>query len=101
MSTLYARLIEIALGASADAPLLAVIADQPANQGTERKVSGSFSFPSTCLPDASEVIVLPVTENYPKDLQDLLAQKKPSRLLVAPPFLHHRFVPEIIRDRYP
>jgi hypothetical protein len=101
MSTFYARLIEIALRASADVPLLAVIADQPANQGAERKVSGSFSFPSTCLPDASEVIVLPVTENYPKDLQDLLAQKKPSRLLVVPPFLHHRFVPETIRDLYP
>jgi len=101
MYTFYARLIEIALGALVDEPPLAVIADQPTNQSKERKVSFSFSFPKTCLPNGSEVIVIPTTDSFPTDLQQLLNKKKPNRLFLAPPFLHYRFVPERIRSHYP
>ena len=101
MSTFFARMIEMVLGASADAPLLAVIAEQPSNQGTERQMSFAVSFPRTCLPDATEFVLLPVDEDFPARLQHLLAEKKPRRLFLVPPFLHHRFVPEPIRARHP
>jgi hypothetical protein len=84
MSTFTARLIETALGNSDAAPLLAIVAD-----------------PRTCLPDATEVTVLPATESYLADLQSLLAEKKPQRLFLVPPFLDQRSVPEQIRSRYP
>ena len=45
--------------------------------------------------------MLPPSDSYPADLQGLLSEKKPKRLFLLLPFLHHRFVPQTIRARYP
>ena len=101
MSELSSRILEVAMGASPDSPLTAVVAAPSEDKDSPPAKTIWVTYPLDGFPATSKIIYVPANETYLDELRQHVTKWVTERLVIVPPYTPHKFLPPKLTAQFP
>jgi hypothetical protein len=101
MSELSSRILEVAMDASSNVPLTAIVAAPNGDTNSPLNKNIWVTFPLDGFPAESQITRIPTDDNYLDALRHHLSERANKCLVIVPPYTPHKFLPPTLSAQFP